>query len=224
MNHFGAAIRDDARGYTLIELTVAMLVSLLLMVGLYQVLFSSQATFESVQDQTALRQQARVVINQLADELRMAGYDLGSATERLEYAGTNEISFVADIDDGDPAAPCNNALETAVGGGAERMRYRLVGTNLLRTVDCWNGGGWTNEYTDQIVATEVQNNRAMFRYFDEDGNEMLPGAGTLGLATRADVRVVELQIDLTGADVQVLGDPSVDFEINTAVRLRNAGF
>ena len=104
------------------------------------------------------------------------------------------------------------------------MRYRLVGTDLLRTVDCWNGGGWTNEYTDQVVAIDVQNARAIFRYFDEDGIEMLPGAGTLGLAQRADVRVVSIQIDMTDTDLQALGDPNVDFEINTMVRLRNAGF
>lgn len=211
-------------GYSLIELLVAMTVSVVLMGGLYQVLFESQATYESTQDQSALRQQARVAMNQLADELRMAGYDLGSAPERLSYAGVNEITFIADVDDGSANPPCGAADETAAGGGAERIRYRLVGTDLLRTLDCWDGGTWGNEYTDQVVAQDTQNARSIFRYFDEDGVELLPGAGTLTAVDRERVLRVEIRLDFTDPDNQVLGDPNVDFELATSVRLRNAGF
>ncbi|MGD8329394.1 MAG: prepilin-type N-terminal cleavage/methylation domain-containing protein, partial [Acidobacteriota bacterium] len=195
---------EDQRGYSFIELLVAMTVSVILIGGLYQVLFESQATFESAQDQSALRQQARVAVNQLADELRMAGYDLGSAPERLSYAGVREIQFVADIDDGSGDAPCDLADEIAAGGGAERMRYRVVGTDLLLTVDCWDGGSWGNEFTDLPIASDVQSARALFRYFDEDGNELLPGAGTLSAANRDLVRLVEIQLDLTDPDNQVI--------------------
>ncbi len=215
--------QPDAAGYSFVELLVTMVVSVMLVGGLYSVLFQSQATYGAQQDQSALRQQARVAMDQLADTLRMAGYDLGSAPERLTYAGTTEIMFAADIDDGDPATPCGNADETAVGGGAERIRYRLQGTNLLRTIDCWDGGAWGNEYTDLLIATDVQNTRPMFRYFDEDDTELLPGGGTLGLATRELVRRVEITLDFTDTNTQVLGDTYVDFELRTSVRLRNAG-
>ena len=110
------------------------------------------------------------------------------------------------------------------GGGAERVNYRVVGTNLLRTVDCWDGGAWGNAYTDQVAATSVQNARSLFRYFDEDGVELLPGGGTLSAANRDLVRVVVIQLDLTDANVEVLGDVNVDFELRTSVRLRNANF
>lgn len=211
-------------GYSLIELLVSMAISVAVVGGLYSVLFQSQATQEAQQDQTALRQQARVAMTQIADELRMAGYDLGSATERLEIAATNDVALVADIDDGSPDAPCNNADETAAGGGAERIRYRIVGTNLLRTVDCWNGGAWNNEYTDALVAINVQSARPLFRYFDEDGNELLPGGGNLSAANRDLVRVIEIQLDLIDPDDQVVGIANVAFDLHTSVRLRNAGF
>lgn len=217
-------IAREHTGYSFVELLVTMTVSLFLIGALYSVLFQSQATYAAQEDQTALRQQARVAMDQLADMLRMAGYNLGSAPERLTYAGTTEITFAADIDDGDPAMPCGNADETAIGGGAERIRYRLQGTSLLRTIDCWDGGAWGNEYTDLVAATDVQNTRAIFRYFDEDGAELLPGGGTLSLLDRELVRRVEITLDLTSADKQVLGDPYVDFELRTSVRLRNAEF
>lgn len=216
--------RSGEAGYSLVELLVSTVVGVMLLGGLYQALFYSQATQEAQMDQNALRQQSRVIIDKIASELRMAGYDLGSAPERLEYAGTDQISFAADIDDGDPAPPCGNADEVAAGGGAERMTYRLVGTSLVMDVDCRNAGGWGNEFTNRVVATDVQNARPIFRYFDEDGNELLPGAGTLSAANRDLVRVVEIQLDSIDTDVQVIGDPNVDYEINTAVRLRNANF
>ena len=211
-------------GYSLVELLVTMTVSVVLVGGLYSVLFESQATYEAQQDQSALRQQARVAMDQMAVELRMAGYDIGSAPERLVYAGSSQVTFAADIDDGSAATPCGNADETAVGGGAERIQYRLQGTSLLRTVDCWDGGAWGNEFTDLVVATDVQNARAIFRYFDEDGTELAPGGGTLNALNRDLVRLIEINLDLTDGNNQVLGDPYVDFELRTSVRLRNAGF
>jgi len=215
---------EDREGYSFVELLVAMTVSVVLVGGLYEVLFQSQATQKSAQDQAALRQQARVAMNQVADELRMAGHDLGSAPELLTYAGVNQVTLVADIDDGNAAPPCGAGDEAAVGGGAERVDYRLVGTDLLRSVDCWNGAAWGAEYTDQVAAADVQSARPLFRYFDEDGTELLPGGGSLSAADRDRVRVVVIQLDLTNADVQAVGDVNVDFELLTSVRLRNAGF
>ena len=215
--------RGAESGYTLIELLVSTAVALFMMGGLYQALFFSQATQEAQMDQTALRQQARVVIDKMATEIRMAGYDMGSAPERLEFAGANQITFVADIDDGAPEPPCDVTDETAVGGGSERISYALVGTDLQSTLWCRNAGGFHTAWVARPVATNVQNARPIFRYFDEDGIELLPGGGTLSAANRDLVRLVVIQLDVTDPDAQVIGDVNVDFELNTTVRLRNAG-
>lgn len=217
---------DNSReaGYSLIELLVATAVSVALMGGMYSVLFGTQATTEAQQDQAALRQQARVAVDRVAEELRMAGYDLGSAPERLTDAGATSIALVADIDNGNVAAPCGAADETAVGGGAERISYRLQGTDLLRSVDCWDGGAWGNEHTDLVVAMDVQSVRPLFRYFDEDGNELLPGGGTLNPTNRDRVRVVRIDLQFLSTEDQALGIEYVSFGLQTAVRLRNAEF
>ena len=211
-------------GYSLTELLVAMTVSITLTGAMYSVLFQTQATTEAQLDQAALRQQARVAIDRIAEELRVTGFDLGSAPERLTDASATSIALVADIDNGDIAAPCGLADETAVGGGAERVSYRLQGTDLLRSVDCWDGGAWGNEYTNLIVASNVQKVRPLFRYFDADGNELLPGTGTLNPTNRDLVRVVRIDLELLGTDDQALGIEYVSFSLQTAVRLRNAEF
>jgi len=210
-------------GFSLIELLVSTAVAVILMGGLYQALFFSQATQEAQMDITDLRQQARVVANQMVDELRMTGYDMGSAPVAIDYAGDQAIAFVADIDDGAPTPPCGNAAETAPGGGAERVSYALMGTNLVNSVDCRIAGGvWSSEWSNRVVATNVQG--PIFRYFDEDGNQLIGGMGVLTVAQRDLVRVVEIRLRFTDPDVQVIGDPNVDFELNTSVRLRNVGF
>jgi len=211
-------------GYSLIELLVTTAISVTMVGGLCSVLFESQATYEAQQDLSALRQQARVAMDHMSDELRMAGYDQGSAPERLTIAGASDIALVADIDDGDPGPPCNNANETAAGGGAERIRYRIQGTDLLRSLDCWDGGGWNNEYANVVVARDVQSAAPLFLYFDEDGNQLDPGGGALNAADRDRVRFVEIRLSLTDPDTQALGDPNVDFELLGSVRLRNARF
>jgi len=214
---------DAEAGYSLVELLVSTAIALFLMGGLYQVLFFTQATQESQMDVTALRQSARVVLNQVASELRMAGYDMGSAPERLESAGATRITFVADVDDGSPAPPCLAGDETAPGGGAERITYFFGGGDLFVSVDCRGAAGWSNAYT-RLASENLQNTRALFRYFDENGTELLPGAGTLTPPDRDLVRVVEIRFDMTDLDMQVIGDVNVDFELNTRVRLRNATF
>ena len=62
------------------------------------VLVVDPATRQTQQVLALERQQARVAVSQLSDELRMAGYDTGSAPERLEYAGVTELMFAADVD------------------------------------------------------------------------------------------------------------------------------
>ena len=209
-------------GYSLIELLIAMTLMLLIIGGLYTVLFQTQGTFEAQQDVADLRQQARVAMSQLTTELRMTGFDIATVPQSLPSADAFDITFVADIDDGNALPPCGAGFETAVDGGAERVRYRVNGVNLLRTVDCWDGAGWNNDSTDQIVASDVLTAQPLFRYFDEAGAELVPGAGGLSPAERDDVRTVVITLNLQDPDLQVVGTPQVSFQLSKRVRLRNA--
>ena len=113
----------NATGASLIDLMVATLLGSLLLASVYTVLFQTQATIESQQEMVELRQQARVAVNQMTIELRMAGYDLGNLTESFVQADTDQIVFVADIDAGSVEIPCGAAFEGAADGGAERRLH-----------------------------------------------------------------------------------------------------
>jgi type II secretory pathway pseudopilin PulG len=215
---------NDTRGYSALEMLISLLVTSLLLAALYTVLFQSQANFESQQDSMFLRQAARVALDRMASDLRVAGLGIDNLPEAIVEARENRLVFVADSDDGSSELPCGAAFETSTDGGAERFTYDLEGDTLLLSVDCWNGKSWAAEYTDQIVARNVVGTEPLFRYFDAEDNELIPEATEgLNAAEREAVRTVGLSIVLADPSHQALGRPTVDFHLRTQVRLRNVG-
>jgi hypothetical protein len=160
------------------------------------------------------------VVNELTIELRMAGFDIGNLTESISSATGTELAFASDIDGGSPDPPCDATSETATNGGAERITYRLQGGELLRSVDCWNGSAWSNDSTDLPMARNVLSVQPLFRYFDEDDTEMVPGAGGLTAAQRAAVRSIGIEIELEDP-TDIPGQETARFSVRTRVTLRN---
>ncbi len=223
MNVVEKSGRGNATGASLIDLMVATLLGSLLLASVYTVLFQTQATIESQQEMVELRQQARVAVNQMTIELRMAGYDLGNLTESFVQADTDQIVFVADIDAGSVEIPCGAAFEGAADGGAERIDYQVVAGWLVRTVDCWDGATWTNEYTNQRLAANVLSEEALFQYFDAAGNELVVGAGGLTAAQRALVRSIVITLVLENPDSQALGIETTRYRLQKRLGVRNSG-
>ena len=208
-------------GYTLVELMISTFLMTVVMAGAFSVLFQSQATFDAQQDAMALRQQARIAVDEIATQLRMAGSSIDNLPDALVQAATETVVFVADIDAGSPSAPCGAAFENALNGGAERITFRVNNGQMLRSIDCWDGVNWAVEYTDQVLATDLVGGGPTFRYFDTAGNELVPGAGNLTPAQRDLVRVISVAIAVQDPEQQVLPDSIVGYEIATQVRLRN---
>lgn len=212
----------DPRGFGLLEMTIAMTVMGLLVGGAVSMLFRSQVTFELQQASADMRQQARVALDTITTELRLAGYRIDNVAEVIDLASVNAIRFAGDIDDGAPGLPCGAAFETAVDGGAERVTYELNGGQLLRTVECWDGSSWTTESNQQPMAANLVGPQALFRYFDGDGNELVPAGTALTAAQRDEVRLVALSLNLVDPNDPIeIGAPSNDFTITGRVRLPN---
>lgn len=213
---------DDA-GFSLIEILVAGALLTFIMGGLLTVFSSGQDSFEAQQAIMEMRQGGRVAMDQLVRETRLAGYGLENVPEALFVADVDTIQFAADVDDGDPAPPCGAAFETATDGGVERVTYELANGQLLRSVECWDGSSWTAEITDQLLAESLVDGQTLFRYFDGDGTELVPGAGGLSAAQRDEVRMVSLSVDMLD-DTRTqrgVGDPHTNFQIDGRVELHN---
>ena len=85
-------------GYTLVELLVAMAITLVVMAGVYKVYVSQQDSYLLQEQVAELQQNARTAKYIMTREIRMAGYDpFGTAGAKFQSAAGASIRFTMDI-------------------------------------------------------------------------------------------------------------------------------
>lgn len=90
-------IRKLQKGFSLIELMIAMVLGLVLMAGVIQVFITSKQTFNLNEEMNLIQDNARHAIGFMAEDVRMAGYfgcasRAGSVVNVLKNAGSNWYS------------------------------------------------------------------------------------------------------------------------------------
>ncbi|MBI3989666.1 MAG: prepilin-type N-terminal cleavage/methylation domain-containing protein [candidate division NC10 bacterium] len=95
--------RSSSRGFTLIEILVAAAISALITVTIYMMFETNQSTFNKGEADTDLQQNARVAMDRLIRELRMAGSQVPTGTTPSQIvpmvlANQTEVRFLADLD------------------------------------------------------------------------------------------------------------------------------
>jgi type IV pilus assembly protein PilW len=160
--------RSDIRGMTLIELMVAMAVSLLVL-GLVVATLISQQKNKITQDQMMdMQQGVRAALEIMGTDLKMAGYNpLGTAVATFLIANNAEILFQVDLNgDGDLI----NSGPPVTPDPGESIRYALTndanGDGVADSEPCHlgralDGGGL------QVLAENIE--ALNFVYFDRNG-------------------------------------------------------
>ncbi len=165
--------RERESGFTLVELLVTMVISLVVMGGIYSTYYSQQKSYLAQEQVAAMQQNLRAAMYNIADEIRMAGYDAtGSNLFGLVANGSdgritdaNNIYFTLDWD-GDGVVDVN---------GDEQKAFRLNNGNLEK---------YSTDAVDwQTVAENID--ALNFAYLDEDGNVT---------ANLSDIRSIEVSI------------------------------
>ncbi len=135
-----------ARGFTLLEVLVAMAVGGLVMAGTLSLLLAGQGAYATGEAKAEAIQGARVGLERMATELRQAGYDpQGAGFAAIELAEAERITLLDDLNE-------NGAIDPT----RERVTYLLRGTVLRRDA----GGG------AQPLAEGVQ--RLRLSYYDRE--------------------------------------------------------
>lgn len=180
------------RGFTLIELMVAMAIASIVMaaiVATYQNQMRMHLTQQSIVD---MHQNARAAMHLMKSEIQMAGYDpSASADASVLTATANDFRFQIDADE-----------DGAIAGGNEDIRYALSGTNLGRET---GGAGGLQPVAENIDALE-------FIYFDENLNRFTPTAGNQSELDR--VRMVQVTL-VARADDPVMAFKQVNDQAYT---------
>jgi prepilin-type N-terminal cleavage/methylation domain-containing protein len=191
--------RSGQKGFTLIEMLIVIAIVPIILIAISDSVISFyRANSTSIEEAYQIQSSSRGV-NTLVLDLREATYAENGAYP-VESIATSSVSFFAD---------------TAHDGVVERVRYSLSGTTLSRAVTppgspvTYSAGTATTSISDSV--RNIGDGTAIFRYFDENGNEILD------MASVKDVRSVEITLVV---DVTPNHAPG-EFTLRSSATLRN---
>lgn len=165
---------NGKRGFTLVEVMVALAISGIVLASIYSAFQSQQNSYVAQEQVSEMQQNVRVGLDMLTRDIRLAGYDRsgGSGAGFVigeffdgELVSTNatQLAFTADLDDD---GGIDAVTQDVDGNGSidmsdmERVAYSLNGTNLQRLAA---GGTW------QTLAEHVEN--IEFQYVLDNGTQ-----------------------------------------------------
>lgn len=207
-----AALRSHQRGLTLVEIMVALTISLLLLAGVMQVFLSNKASHNLQSGLGRLQENARAAMDILSLNISMAGYTTGTtAINKINTANTLDnttanatLGFTVANGKASDIIEINyqsatDCLGQATGGTATD-RYYLNGTNLM----CLGNGS----ATPGIIAEGIENMQILYGE-DSDGDKIANryiNAGNINTAVDANgiliVPIVSVRIALLASTVE----------------------
>jgi prepilin-type N-terminal cleavage/methylation domain-containing protein len=194
--------RKDNRGFTLVELLIAMALGLVVLGAVLKVFVSQNRTNAAQQEVAYAQQNVRAAMDLMAREIRSAGYDPeDNGFEGIKTATSNSIRILSNLTgDDEPGDPDEDN---------EDVTYTVNGSNQLTRSG--------NRMVDFV-------NNLQFGYILKDGTVLDPPGAALTAAQRADVRAVIIHL---GVQTENPDRDTGDFRIRnlmSRVRIRNMGF
>lgn len=208
--------RDDQRGFSLIEVMIAIGIMAVVYMAVTQILVRVHLSHATMAATMSLRQEARVLLMRIGKEVRGAGHGIVESLEGIAHASATELTITLDLDRGSPDRPCT---VEAGDDGIEQISYRVATGRIERRVQCWVSGAWVQETLYTPVAQNVT--AASFRYFDVAGAEIAAGGGSLTSAQRDSVLSIRISVALTDDDRAIQGEATPSYHSSADVLLRN---
>ncbi|MBI2115013.1 MAG: prepilin-type N-terminal cleavage/methylation domain-containing protein [candidate division NC10 bacterium] len=214
-------------GFTLVETLIAAALFSVVITGVYVLYTTMQNTLSRGELKSGLQQNARVGLDRMIQEIRMAGYDPSGAIPlvtllpkaAIRAASGTCLSFVS-------YNPSSSA--------SAQITYDISGTTLRRREDPWNG---TNAFTAGSFQDQADPvNSLTFTYYDANNAVLTPVSWTStqrcpptsGASSQAIVQLDYYQMDQIRRVAITLrttdsrpGISSEFFTLTSDVRLRN---
>lgn len=158
----------------MLEVLVATALFSTVMAGAYLLYVTMQGTLTRGEMKSDLHQNARVGMDRMMQELRMAGYDPENALRQVLIQPFNEVRAAA--------ATCLSFVTYRMHGAAEksvRVTYSLSGTTLRRREDDWDPGMKVfSASSTQPLANAVS--QVAFAYYDAFNRVLKPSGAVVG--------------------------------------------
>jgi len=210
-------------GFTLVELMVAMSIFLLILVGIFQVFDPSRNAYQVSERKLGVQQNARVAMDRMARQIRMAGY----FPENTDAATGNDLSNSIQVAT-ESALAVSGDLDML---GASQVYTFCLSSGLRRVRGAIGAGASYMCATGDLMAESVTALR--FAYFDSANNPVPnpPGAtfnldaqgmggapAFVNVAERSAVRRIVIMVT---ARENVPNQPAQTYTLTSDVRLRN---
>ena len=159
----GKSKRGCDQGFTLLEVLVVILITSIVMAGVYSVYTSQQKSFLIQEDVAEMQQNLRAAMFTMVREIRLAGCNpTGKATAGIVTANVSSISVTMDISGNNPNV---DPPDGDTGDANEAVTYALMDTDTDGTTDSLgrNTGGGLQPVASNIDAMN-------FVYLDGNGN------------------------------------------------------
>ena len=87
-------IFKKAKGITLIELLIALVISSILIAGIYRTFIQQQKSYATQEQVADMQQNVRVAINRMMREIRMAGFGNVQGVLPVTFPGVRELTLM----------------------------------------------------------------------------------------------------------------------------------
>jgi type II secretory pathway pseudopilin PulG len=210
------------KGFTILEAMVATAIFMVVMYGVYVIYDVGERNYVSGSRKWDVQSQARVAIERMARELRMAGYASPKLTDPIVIATNDTVAFHADVD----------------GSGAKYITYSRrdcsgnLGTTLFRNVynagtnPRYCGGDPFIENINGLTFTYYELNNVPIPYpltstYQLDSQAHTVGTGTFTTPATGGQRDSVRQVKISLTVSETAGGKTFPFTISTDVALRN---
>ena len=174
--------RQEAQGFTIIELLLAVAIAGIVLSGFYSVYMSQQSSYRRQEEIAAMNQNIRSAMFYMGKEIRMAGLDpTGNANAGIVENSPNRIRFTEDIQ----GQTSNDPPDGIIGASDENISYYLDDGDGDGDSDLVRDAG----YGKRLIAENIRS--LIFNYLDGNGNP----AGSL-----AAIRFVEITLKAVTAN------------------------
>lgn len=169
----------ENKGFTLVELMIAMAIGGIIMAAVMTAFISQHTSYIAQDEVVEMQQNAKIALDMLTRDIRSAGYDPNNLGAGITVAGVNTVGFTREDD------LATDGLETvafslfdAFATAAPPSNDGLTDDLALQITSALGGSAGR-----QVVAENIS--RLEFRYLDEEGNV------TAGLS---DIRSIQISI------------------------------
>jgi len=216
------AWRGGAAGFTLMEALIATVIFLVVMYGVYIIYDVGEANYMRGSRKWDVQSQARVAMERMAREIRMAGYASPKVSDPVVIATNDTLAFRADLD-GTGAKYVTYSRRDCT-GSAGNILYRNVYDATTNARYC--GGDPFIQGLVAMTFTYYEINNVPIPYpltttYQLDSQSHTTGTGAPTAPAAAGQRDSVRQVKIALTIRETVGGQEIPFTISTDVALRN---